>query len=221
VSDRRRKLDVLSNNRLEHGKTMSWIEAWEDADTPWDAGASPPVLEQLVDDAVLPEGRALVPGCGSGYDVLTLAESNRHVTGADLAPKAAERFERLRDEAGVPADRVDVRVGDFFELDFDEPFDLIWDYTFLCALEPEWREDWADRCAELLSPGGQLVHLIFPVDDIDRPVSPDEEGPPYRLTPDFVSSLLEPRFERLERRPVDESHPDREGHEWLGRWKKP
>lgn len=43
-------------------------------------------------------------------------------------------------------------------------FDLGYDYTFLCALHPDMRKDWATAWAQLLRPGGYLLTLIFPVD---------------------------------------------------------
>ncbi|KAJ9626298.1 hypothetical protein H2203_003930 [Taxawa tesnikishii (nom. ined.)] len=59
--------------------------------------------------------------------------------------------------------------GDFFKRDWEVHlpssggFDLVYDYTFLCALAPEMREAWADRMAELVKPGGFLVCLQFPM----------------------------------------------------------
>lgn len=194
---------------------MTWQKAWQEGRTPWDAGGSPPILERLVAEGSLPEGRALVPGAGSGYDVLTLASDRRHALGIDLSPIARERFEQLRRERGVSEHCAQLVVHDFFEGDFGSGFDLVWDYTFLCALEPSMRERWLERMHELISPGGELVTLIFPVVDGD-PAS----GPPYPMSPELVESLVSPRFAREQLVPVSESRPGREGKEWLGRWRR-
>ena len=82
-----------------------------------------------------------MPGCGAGYDVHCLAGAVDEVVGLDVAPTAAERFHAVRAEAGVPAERARIEVGDFFAFAPDAPFDVIWDYTFLCALEPSQRRD--------------------------------------------------------------------------------
>jgi SAM-dependent methyltransferase len=199
---------------------MSWREAWQEQNTPWDAGSAVPELEMLVEEGALPEGRALIPGCGSGYDVLALAGPDRRALGLDLAEGAAERFRRLRDERGVPAERADIATADFFEFEPDEPFDLVWDYTFLCAIEPEQRERWVERIAEVLKPGGLLVTLIFPVARPgEGPVDPDGGGPPYRMTPDLVMNLLAGTFEKIELREARRSHEGRAGKEWVGRWR--
>lgn len=194
---------------------MTWQLAWEEGRTPWDAGAASPALEALVAAGSLPDGLALVPGAGSGYDVLALASPRRAVIGLDLSPLAAERFEGLRDAAGVPADRARLVVGDFFEWSPPTPVDLVWDYTFLCALEPSRRGDWLRRTRELLSPTGELVLLLFPV----QPIHGDPSRPPHPIPPDVVRALVEPVFDVVHLEPTTRSHPGREGNEWLGRFR--
>jgi hypothetical protein len=134
----------------------------------------------------------------------------------DVAPTAAERFETLRAEKGLDEGQAAIVVEDFFAYEPEAPFDLIWDYTFLCALEPQRRSDWARRMVELLADDGEVWTLIFPVHP--EPMNPG--GPPYPMTPDLVRDLLEPRFSALSLEPVQTSHPGREGKEWLGRWRK-
>lgn len=193
---------------------MSWQDAWQEERTPWDAGKSPPILRNLVTEGALPEGRALVTGAGSGYDVLTLASAERHVTGVDLSPIAQERFGGLR--AGHPHEaNTEFVVGNFFELSFAQPFDMAWDYTFLCALEPDMRARWAQTMDRLLHPErGEVVALIFPV----KPDADPNEGPPYPMSEALVRELLDPYFACASVDPVLESHPGREGKELLGRF---
>ncbi|RAL03281.1 uncharacterized protein BO80DRAFT_471066, partial [Aspergillus ibericus CBS 121593] len=42
-------------------------------------------------------------------------------------------------------------------------FDLIYDYTFLCALHPNLRPQWADRMALLPRQDGLLICLEYPM----------------------------------------------------------
>lgn len=171
--------------------------------------------------APIPTGRALVPGCGSGYDVLALAGAGRQALGLDLAPTAILRFRALRDAAGMDAEAAEAVAADYFEFQPEQPFDLIWDYTFLCAIPPALREAWARRAHALLRPGGELITLIFPV-----LAPPGElpagsiEGPPFALDPYAVRSLLTPWFEQIALGPAEHSHPARAGREWLGRWRR-
>lgn len=42
-----------------------WEKSWEAGATPWDLGKPTPVIAHLVETGSLPNGRALVPGCGT------------------------------------------------------------------------------------------------------------------------------------------------------------
>lgn len=195
---------------------MTWENAWREGRTGWDAGGSPPALVELVRSGTLPEGRALVPGCGAGYDVFTLASERRSVIGLDVAPTAAQRFSTLRRERGVPEQKARIVVTDFFDFETDERFDLAWDYTFFCAIDPGRRAAWGQRMAELILPGGIVVSLVFPV----VPGAPPDHGPPYAIHPDDVRAALGDAFEEMSVDDVTESHPGREGKEMLARWRR-
>ncbi|MCR9164250.1 MAG: methyltransferase domain-containing protein [Nannocystaceae bacterium] len=192
---------------------MTWQAAWEEGRTPWDAGKSAPVLHSILD--TLPEGRALVPGAGSGYDVLALASEARSVVGLDLSPVAKMKFEEFAQ--GHPhRDRVDFVVGDAFDYSPAEPFNLVWDYTFLCALPPELRPQWLELIDRVLHPDGELAALIFPV----KPDADPNEGPPYPMSPELVTKLVSPILVPISVSAVEQSNPGREGKEWLGRYRR-
>mgnify|MGYP002780274907 CR=1 FL=1 len=191
-----------------------WEEAWQRGDTPWDAGKPAPALETLLAGGDLPKGRALVPGCGSGYDVFALAQAGYQVTGIDVATALAPRFETLRRQSGVDPERAQLLQLDFFTYAPPQPFDLVWDYTFLCAIDRARRPEWAAAMRRLVAEGGELVTLLFPVD----PKRPREQGPPFALEPDEVAELLRPHFRPLHLAPTTDSHPARQGREWIGRW---
>jgi hypothetical protein len=99
----------------------------------------------------------------------------------------------------------------FFDLpsDTDEAkFDFIYDYTFLCALDPSIRTLWASKMADLIKPGGELLTLIFPISEIK------EGGPPFKVSLEAVKNLLTPvGFEsfQLELLPSDLCHEGRDG----------
>ena len=207
-------------------RTQGWEAAWQQGRTGWDAGASAPALAYTLDHALVgpaPAARALVPGCGAGYDVLALAERGWRATGVDLAPTAAKRFEQLREAHGLAPDTCRVITQDLMRYAPKHPFDFVWDYTFLCAIDPDMRADWADAMQRLIRPGGLLATLLFPV-DIDDP-SPSVEadsGPPYRLHPEWVErDLLAPRgFKQILCTEPPASHEGREGKEWLALWRR-
>lgn len=200
---------------------MSWEDAWRLGRTGWDRGlAAPPLIEFLASTTLHP-GRALVPGCGAGYDVIALGDAGWDALGVDIAPSAATRFEEVKAQAGPLKGRAQVTTADFFlAADLDERFALIWDYTFLCAIDPELRTSWAKRMSELIAPDGELVTLLFPVDIEDAtPSTKADPGPPYRLHPEVAGDLLEPYFERISLTQPTHSHADRVGKEWVARWR--
>ncbi|RYP79452.1 hypothetical protein DL769_002961 [Monosporascus sp. CRB-8-3] len=154
---------------------------------------------------------ALVPGCGRGHDVLLLSEFGYDVCGLEISPRALEEAKRaaaeaLREDAGTSArrGRVTFVSGDFFADDWlreaqaagavgdDGKFDLIFDYTFLCALHPSMRPRWAERMRDLLAPesrGGRLVCLEFP----SRDPAETGPGPAWSLPPHvYVAHLSQP-----------------------------
>nr|CAG8620263.1 15060_t:CDS:2 [Entrophospora candida] len=143
----------------------------------------------------LPEGKGLVPGCGQGYDVFYLANEKRHITGLDLTTFIA---------------------GDFFKLSPTEKFQLVYDYTFLCALPPTLRESWASKMAELISPGGVLIALIFPI----WSASDHEGGPPYALNLEIYQELLENDFTKEYFDPDCPSYEHRKGYEAMSVWRR-
>ncbi|KAK6914439.1 TPMT family, partial [Dillenia turbinata] len=107
-----------------------------------------------------------------GHDVVAMACPERRVVGIDIAEfaikKAKESFSALPN-----ANYFTFLKADFFTWPPNELFDLIFDYTFFCAIEPEMRSAWARKIDEMLKPDGELITLMFPVSD-------HVGGPPYK-----------------------------------------
>ncbi|KAI0157940.1 S-adenosyl-L-methionine-dependent methyltransferase [Hypoxylon sp. FL1284] len=184
-------------------QTSGWTELWDaNQNHFWDRGMPSPALIDWLESRPeilrsTSDGRlkALVPGCSKGYDVAMLALHGFDVYGLDVSRKGIETAEayataELRDPspsnfASADPERSTGSVkfiqGDFFQRDWEreaggEGFDLIYDYTFLCALPPKLRKDWARRMSELLAPSGVLACLEFPLyKDLKIP------GPPWGL----------------------------------------
>lgn len=181
-----------------------WETLWNVGNTPWDAGKAAPELELALRHGPLGAGtkrRALVVGSGSGWDALALHNHGYEVTALDLAKGAHSEL------AGRNIRRV---TADFFTFKPASQFDLVWDYTFLCAIDPPMRTRWADRMSQLIAPSGELAALVFP--QVER----TESGPPYTLYPSHLVELLAPHGFRVSYdQPARESIPSREGRESL------
>lgn len=192
---------------------VDWQQAWRDGRTPWDAGASPPALQGLLERDEVPAGRVLVPGCGTGYDLATLAREDREVVGIDLSEDARAAF--LARHPNLPG-RVVYEVADFFSYEASAPFDFVWDYTFFCALDPGQRPLWASAVERLVKPNGLLATLLFP---FEQPLS-EREGPPWPVNSALVRSFIESAFEEVEIHEPARSHSGREGRERLAVWRR-
>jgi hypothetical protein len=136
----------------------SWEKMWQNGIPPglfFDAGRCEPALVDLIaaKDAPLPMGLALVPGCGRGYAVDALACPGRLCIGLEISSSGA----KVAREHLAKNPWAAVLLIDFFSANLGEGrFDLIYDCTFLCALQPEDRDRWARRMNQLLVPGGEL-----------------------------------------------------------------
>ncbi|KAJ5662374.1 uncharacterized protein N7477_009990 [Penicillium maclennaniae] len=190
---------------------------------PWDKGFPNPALQDLlvqqrgtIGGPIITDKhgqsrrrKALVPGCGRGVDVLLLASFGYDAYGLEYSATAVEECKKeaaadhslysVRDET-VGRGKATFVQGDFFDDAWLQTmgvslndFDIIYDYTFFCALDPALRPKWALRHTQLLapSPSGNLICLEFP-----RHKDPLAPGPPY-------SSSSEAYMEHL-------SHPGEE-----------
>jgi SAM-dependent methyltransferase len=170
-------------------------------------------LLSLLSRGLVPPGRVLVPGCGTGYDLATLSRVDREVVGLDISDDARSAFHAAHPE--LPGS-VSYEVGDFFSFEPDEPFDFVWDYTFFCALDPEQRGPWSDTMKRLVKPSGLLATLLFPFED---PIS-ERQGPPWPINTAMLRRFLEGSFEEREVTESEATHPGREGREHLALWQR-
>jgi SAM-dependent methyltransferase len=185
-----------------------WNPRYASGRTPWDYGRVPPALTRYLAPHPGSGLRALVPGCGSGYEIVALADAGYAVTAIDFSPPAVERARR---HVG-PALAEHVIEGDFFTHDLPAaPFDFIYERTFLCALPPEMWPRLVHRLASLLAPGGTLAGIFC--------FGPKEDGPPFGLAPDEPAALFDHHFVLVDDRPIpaDESPPIFAGQE---RWQE-
>ncbi|KAI8818705.1 TPMT family [Fimicolochytrium jonesii] len=199
----------------------TWKNAWDLGLTPWDHAASTPALRSLLASPEYPEltkGKILVPGCGGGYDVHLFAQSPgcEYALGLDLSPVAMQKAEKLRDEKSISPQKAQFLAGDFFVHPFGTKFDVVYDHTFLCALQPTLRKDWGKRMAEIIAPGGHLITYMYPLSD-------HEGGPPFALSVEVYDSLLSTEFEKLFMEDVLETFESRTRQEYgekLAVWKR-
>jgi SAM-dependent methyltransferase len=163
-----------------------WDEHFRSGDTPWDRGNAHPQLRAWLEERALRPSRVMVPGCGSGYEVVALAATGFDVTALDYAHEAVARARERLDAAGL---RADVIEADALEWRCDRPFDAIYEQTCLCALHPDRWRDYADQLQRWLAHDEQLFALFL---QIVRPAAAEGavQGPPYHCDTNAMRALF-------------------------------
>ncbi len=120
-----------------------------------------------------PGQRVLDVGCGwGGFVIHAATEHGVSALGVTISDRQAELARERVKQAGL-ADRVEIRVADYREVD-DGPFDAIASIAMVEQVGEERIDLYARRLYELLKPGGTLLnHGIAKLADFDT----KDEGP--------------------------------------------
>ncbi len=165
-----------------------WQSRFEAKDLPWDRGEPGPRLAHWMQDGTLSTaaGPVLVPGCGSGHEVVALAREGLEVTGLDLAPAAVALARERLAAQGLTAGVVEA---DVLVWQPDTPVAAVYEQTCLCALHPDHWTDYARALHAWLRPGGRLCLLVM---QVPRPGAAEGriEGPPYHVDIGAVRALF-------------------------------
>jgi methyl halide transferase len=169
-----------------------WQRRFEQRQTPWDRAAPGPQIEPWIADGTIRAGmRIAVPGCGSGHDVLALAQAGGDVTAIDYASAAIELTQARLAARGAHALLVQA---DVLAWQPPSPLDVVYEQTCWCALHPDHWSAYASQLQAWLRPGGTLLLMAMQC----RRDSAGEgriEGPPYHMDIHAVRALLpEPQW---------------------------
>jgi hypothetical protein len=192
----------------DSSKTVFWTKRWEAGKTPWDLGGVPPALAKYL-ERTHTATTALIPGCGSGYEVRAFHQVGYDVQALDFSAPAVAH---AREVLGPLGERV--IHGNFFKHDFaGKQFGLIYERGFLCSLPTERWPDYAARMASLISTGGRLVGLFL--------YGHEPEPPPYPLTPEIAAGLFGKKFRLIiDEQQVEKSVAVYQGMEHWQEWER-
>ncbi|MEX0322315.1 MAG: methyltransferase domain-containing protein [Puniceicoccaceae bacterium] len=180
-----------------------WEGRWQSGEVFWDHGRAAPPFMEFIGKKEAPSGKVLIPGCGSGHDVRSIAEFGAEVTGMDIAPTALEVARR--DNAHPRASYI---IGNILDPDPEHvrKYDWVLEHTCLCALPPHLWSGYAAGIRKVLKPGGHYLAIFYrnPHDD---------GGPPFRIEEEQILELFGDGFTVLDRWIPEQSYESRVGRE--------
>ena len=138
---------------------------WYFGQPPWDTGVSPPELLDFIQNHE--PGRAIDIGCGTGTNVITLANAGWSVTGVDFAPRAIKLARQKTSKAGVHAELL---VKDVTTMQgIHGPFDLAFDLGCFHGIPQKGRAKYLEQLQRILAPGGFWLVYGFLKTEPDQP----------------------------------------------------
>jgi len=127
---------------------------------PWDTGVTPPEVYGFL--AGKPPGKALDLGCGTGTNVITIAEHGWQAEGIDFIPRAVRTARRKAFRLGLE-EQATFRSGDVLKPGLIEgEYDLILDIGCFHSFSGDSVDRYIENVLPHLAPGGSLllyVHL--------------------------------------------------------------
>jgi SAM-dependent methyltransferase len=182
-----------------------WQTRFLEGRTPWDRGEASPQLHRWLSDGSLAnlgrQAQIVVPGCGSGHEVLALAQAGWRVTAIDYAPAAiasaqarwaqaqAQAASSTQSPEAPPQPVIEWVQADVLQWAPSQPLDAVYEQTCLCALHPDHWVAYAQALHRWLRPGGLLLALFMQA----RSPGADQgfiEGPPYHIDSHAARALF-------------------------------
>lgn len=190
---------------------MDWAARYREDNIPWDLGGPHPELVARLQKNGLERRRmghgvrAVVPGCGRGHDALALARAGWRVTALDIVAD-------LGADLTTELERYESQFYSSNALDYVSrpPFEILFDHTFFCAIEPDLREQYGAMARRLLAFRGRLHAIVFP---FNKPVT--EGGPPFAMTTHDLEEALGESFKLVREDEIQHPAP---GRQWQERW---
>lgn len=146
-----------------------WQERYQNKQSFWELGAPAPALADMLPRMKWPKSRVLVLGCGSGHDAAYFAQQGHVVTAVDFATEALQSARAKY----ATLSNINWLQCDIFNLppDFAGAFDVVFEHTCYCAIDPIRRSQLVKTWLRCLAPRGHLLGVFFVNDQL--------QGPPF------------------------------------------
>lgn len=147
-----------------------WTEIYQTSPNPgWNLGEPAEALKDMMPRLKISKCRILVLGCGEGHDAAFFAQNGHVVTAVDISSEALARAKKLYGHLA----NIEFVEANVFGLprDFDQAFDIVFEHTCFCAINPQKRQDLVKVWNRVLAPGGHLMGIFFTFEK--------RSGPPF------------------------------------------
>ena len=149
------------NHRLK--RRVRFIQCYRRSPV-WDTNISPPELIEFLESH--PSGRALDIGCGTGTNLITMAEKGWTVEGIDFIAKAVRTARRKIEKRDLP---IHVQHGDFLVSPLPAAsYDLILDIGCYHSFPPEDKQIYEKKVIRSLVQGGYYLLYGFLKSDTSK-----------------------------------------------------
>ncbi len=185
-----------------------WNKRYQENEFGWDLGSVSPPIKEYVLQLKDKNSSILIPGAGNSYEAEFLY--NYGFKNIDVLDFAEEPLQNLKRR--IPSFPVNQLIqANFF--DHSKHYDLIFEQTFFCALNPDLREQYVTHMAKLLKPNGKLVGVLF-----DDELNTDK--PPFGGNKNEYQALFASKFDLETLEPCYNSVKPRQGRELFVIFKK-
>lgn len=171
-------------------KASFWNQRYLENNTNWDIGGPTPILTNFLRNQS-EIGNICVLGCGNGHDAIEFAKNGHSVYAVDFAKEPLENL-----KSSIERNKMDIKLvnDDIFNLNnqFNDFFDLVFEYTCYCAIDPKRREEYFEVNHRILKKGSRLFGIFLPLDK-----NIDDEGPPFGVSISQIESLVKGKFKIL------------------------
>lgn len=186
------------------GREAFWSQIYKDTPNPgWNLGEPAEALKDMLPRLKISPCRVLVLGCGEGHDAAFFAKAGHFVTAVDISPLALERARKLYGDLK----NLTFVQADLFKLprEFDQAFDVVFEHTCYCAINPAKRQDLVKIWNRVLASGGHLMGVFFTFEK--------RQGPPYGGSEWELRQRLKNSYQPIFWGRWQKSIPNRQGKE--------
>jgi hypothetical protein len=164
-----------------------WTHIYQTEEPRWDLGQPAPGLTEYYPKLKLPISRVIVIGGGSGHDAAFFAQHGHHVTLVDISSAAIARAQKQYGHY----DNLHFLQADVFDLpkDLFGNFDLVFEHTCYCAINPQLRNELIKIWSSLLHESGQIFGVFF--------IMEKRKGPPFGGSEWELKNRFKDKFKTL------------------------